>query len=133
MLVKLISAVFLYNLIGTLWYSPLLFARTFLRTTHWPKGKKREMTLGMLLGSMAMGLLEVLGLLYLLHQSNIDTTWGGLKVGYLIWQFFVFPSMAVHYFFDRRPLEHLAMVTSHHLVSLTLEGALLGFLSARRL
>lgn len=125
LVVKFVLALTAYNFVGAVWYSPLLFMKTFLRTTHWPKGKKREMTGGMLLTSTGCGVLQIVGLMTLQGMMRVDSVVAALKLAFVLWQFVVFPCMAVHYIFDKRPLEHLVMVVSHHLTCLLLESAIL--------
>jgi hypothetical protein len=52
----------------------------------------------------------------------------GAKYGFLIWQFFVFPAIAVHYLFDKRPMKHLLLISGHHLVATMIEGAVIAAL-----
>ena len=130
MWIEVASGLALYNIIGGLWYSPVLFQRTFLQTT--PFKKDADMKPWMLLATFILGGLEVFGLYHALF--NVVGVKGGAWReggwwGYLIWQFFVFPSMAVHYLFDRsRPVKHLLLVSGHHLTTMVLEGFLMTYL-----
>lgn len=130
MWIELVSGLALNNIVGALWYSPVLFQRTFLLTT--PMRKDAEMKLWMILASLILGALEVFGLFHALFNV-IGVKGGEWKVGmwwaYLIWQFFIFPSMAVHYIFDpSRPVKHLALVGGHHLATMVLEAGLMCYL-----
>lgn len=132
MWIEFVSALAVNQFIGAIWYSPLLFYSTFLRACHSPNRnhEKSEMSFWMLLGTIVFGALEVFGLYYALDLAGIkggDWMEGG-KLGYLLWQFIVFPMFAVHYIFDARPIMHMIMITSHHLVTLVLEGALMTYL-----
>jgi hypothetical protein len=129
MWIQLIAGLALYQFIGAIWYSPLLFQRTFLRTIN-KRAEECHMSLWMLVGCLILGGLEVFGLYHALNLLGVRSgqVCEGAKYGYLIWQFFVFPMFAVHYIFDPRPLMHLVMVSSHHLTTLTLNGALMAYL-----
>ena len=129
MWIELASGLALNNIIGALWYSPVLFQRTFLLTT--PRMRDAEMKAWMILATFILGALEVFGLFHALF-TVIGLKGGewreGMWWGYLIWQFFILPSFAVHYIFDERPVKHLALVSGHHLATLVLEGALMAYL-----
>jgi hypothetical protein len=73
--------------------------------------------------------MECFGLYYAFSVLKIgNNLFAGIKYGFLIWQFFVFPPIAVHYIFDRRPVKHLAMIAGHHLANLVIEGAVIALL-----
>ena len=73
--------------------------------------------------------MECFGLYYALGVLKVaPTAYEGAKYGFLIWQFFIFPAFAVHYLYDRRPAKQLAMYAGHHLVNMTIQGAVISLL-----
>jgi hypothetical protein len=129
MWIQLVASLALYQFIGGIWYSPLMFQKTFVRTNS-RRPEDHQMSLWMLLACFILGGLEVFGLYYALNLLGVrgGQVCEGAKYGYLIWQFFVFPMFAVHYIFDPRPIMHLVMVSSHHLATLVANGALIAYL-----
>lgn len=123
----LLTAVVCNNIIGMLWYSPLLFLKTMIETTHLdPTGA--NMSLGIVLATNVLALMECFGMYYALSILRVSTVAEGVKYGFLLWQFFIFPTFSVHYLYDRRPVKHLAMYAGHHLVNMIVQGAVIAML-----
>ena len=126
MWLAILAAVICNNIIGMLWYSPLMFMNTFLETTNRDPNANMSATILILVNVLAV--IECFGLFKVFKFMNGRTLTDGALYGYLIWQFFVFPAFAVHHLFDTKPVKHLFLIAGHHLVALVIEGTVIAAL-----
>src|SRR5258708_4377668 len=90
--------------IGAVWYSPLLFAKPWMRLIgkkeeDLKKGGMGKLYLLAFLGSFVMAFV----LSNFIHLANAKTVVDGMKVGFLAWLGFVMPATLADYSFAGRP------------------------------
>ena len=109
--------------IGAIWYSPVLFAKSWLAAT----GKKDMGRPGPGYALTAVGsLVMALILAYVISQIGAVTFMAGAKVGLIAWAGFVATTHAANYVFEGRSLKLYSINVGYFLVTLVLMGGLLG-------
>ena len=111
--------------LGALWYSPVLFAKPWMRAA----GRTMEDMQGAQLGyviSAVGALLSSYALARIVHWAEVDDLWNGGLVGLLIWVGFVATVLAVTTYWGGRPRSLWLINAGYQLVSLAIMGAILG-------
>jgi hypothetical protein len=111
--------------LGALWYSPVLFARPWMRAV----GRTPEELTGASLGyalSALMALVTAYVLARVVKWAEADDLWNGALVGLFVWVGFVATVLAVSTYFGGRSRTLWAMDAGYQLVSLLVMGAILG-------
>jgi len=116
-------------LLGALWYSPLLFAKAWVRahgyTAEQMEGMRRR-ALRTYLGSFVAFLLIATVLSIFLNHLGADSFHDGAAWGFHAWLGFAFPLGFIAYLYaDKRPATFL-IDTGYQLVYLVAMGAILG-------
>ncbi len=120
-----LAAAAIQMVLGALWYSPVLFARPWLREV----GRSEEELTGASLGYgiAAVGaLLAALVLAHVVDWAEADGVLDGARVGLMVWVGFVAPVLAMNTYFGGRSRTLWAIDAGYPLVALPLMGALLG-------
>ena len=112
--------------LGALWYSPLLFARPWMRAV----GKTEEdvrggARIGYLVAAVS-SLVMAAVLALVLKSCGTDSLAEGALIGLVVGIGFVATTTAVNSVFAARPRELFLIDTGYHVLSLVLVGALLG-------
>lgn len=123
-LVPVLAAAIINMVIGALWYSPLLFVRTWMDLvakrqpeTQMPGPAYALSFIGALLMAYALALF--------LRFSNTDSIPVGAGLGFLAWLGFVATTSGVNDLFEGRALKLYLINAGYPLVSLVIMGALL--------
>jgi hypothetical protein len=116
--------------IGALWYSPLLFAKPWMRMigkTEEDLKKDGGMGSGGLNYAIAMGgsLIAAFILAQFVYLMDAKTIVSGIKLGLWIWVGFTATSTFTHYSFSGRPLKLALLDAGYFLVTYTVMGAIL--------
>lgn len=69
--------------------------------------------------------MEVLGLYYVITTMKTASILEAAKFAYFAWQFFVCPTIGVHFLFDGRSIKELLSKWGHHLTTFVLEAAVM--------
>ena len=120
-----VAAALVPMVLGALWYSPLLFARPWLRAV----GRSEEELKGASLGyaiSAAAAVVTAVVLAYVVDWAGADGLVDGLLTGVVVWIGFVATVLAVTNYFNGRPWSLWAISGGYQLVALALMGAILG-------
>ena len=121
-----LAAFVIRMVVGTLWYSPLLFVKPRQALTGvTPESMKAGM--GRALGvDIVMSLIMAFALANIIGASGI-TDWGnGAGAGFWVWLGFVLATHLPLWGYENRPLKLIAINAAHNLVALVLMGAVLG-------
>ena len=110
--------------IGALWYSPLLFARPWMRLTGRKMGEGNA-GLGYALAALC-SLVTAYVLAHFISLVNANSFGTGAATGFWAWLGFVATAFAASFAFEGRPSRLFGIVTGYSLVSLVLMGGLLG-------
>jgi len=112
-------------LLGALWYSPALFARSWMRAVGRTEEELSGMGLGYVISAVA-ALLTSYALARLEHWAEVDDLWNGGLVGLLVWVGFVATVLAVNTYFGGRPAQLWFINAGYQLVALLIMGGILG-------
>jgi hypothetical protein len=111
-------------LIGGIWYSPILFARAWMREAGIPEERLRENVAGVFAGSFVLSLLVALNLAFFLGQAA-GLAWG-MGAGALAGIGWATASLATVFLFERRSKTLILIDGGYLAVSYTVMGALIG-------
>ncbi len=121
----IVAAAFVPMVVGALWYSPILFARPWMRAV----GRSPEELTGASLGyglSALMAVVTSYALARIVRWAEVDDLLNGALVGALAWLGFVATILAVSTYFGGRPRTLWAIDAAYWLVSLVMLGAIHG-------
>jgi uncharacterized protein DUF1761 len=121
----IVVAAFVPMLFGALWYSPVLFARPWMRAV----GRSAEELTGASLGyglSAVMAVVTSYALARVVRWAEVDDLWNGALVGLLVLLGFVATILAVSTYFGGRPRTLWAIDAGYWLVALLVMGAIHG-------
>jgi len=115
-------------LIGGLWYSPVLFAKAWMRHTglteqDLARGSKAAVFGGAFLNALVASLVLAL---FLGPKTGAAF---GATAGFMVGFGWVGTSLATTFLFERRPRALIAIDAGYHVISFTLMGLILGAMS----
>lgn len=112
-------------LIGGLWYSPLLFAKAWMKENGFSeedlKGGNMARIFG---GAFILEFIMAFNLAAFLSDSN-DLTWG-ITAGALAGIGWVAAAMGVTYLFERKSIKLFLINAGYHMIAFILMGAIVG-------
>jgi hypothetical protein len=112
--------------LGWLWYSPMLFGKSFAEASRQtPEEIKANLKRG-LPGDVAGAVLMAVGLSYAITLTHATSWFYGLLLGLGCWLAFAVPASAGPMLFERRPLKLFGIQNGYLAVSLGVMGAILG-------
>jgi hypothetical protein len=121
----ILAAAVVTFVLGGLWYSPLLFARPWMADNGIKEEEiRRRSPVPIFAGSFAGALLAAVVLAMFLGPSA--TLAFGVTAGFLVGFAWVAPAFLSTFLFEGRPLRLLLIDAGYHVVSFTLQGAILG-------
>lgn len=126
----IIVAAIVNVIIGSLWYSPLLFAKPWAKASGMKKedmGKNRKMGAGMYIPPLIAAFVTSFVLAWFLNALQITTVGGGIQIGFLAWLGFTTTAQVLNswVFSNGRPKELYLINTGYHLVIFCVMGAIL--------
>ncbi len=130
-IVPVIAAAIATMVIGFLWYSPLLFAKPWMRAMgHDPedKAKLAEMRKGaglMYVGAMLASLASAFVLAKIIEITTVNSALYGMKVAFAVWAGFVTTVQFTAFLFERKPFKLYAINTGYQLACYLAMGAIL--------
>jgi Protein of unknown function (DUF1761) len=130
-IVPVIVAAVATMVLGFLWYSPLLFARPWMRAMGYDpddKAKLSEMQKGaglMYAGAMLASLASAFVLAKVIEITTVNAALYGMKVGFAVWVGFVTTVQFTAFLFERKPFKLYAINTGYQLVCYLAMGAIL--------
>jgi hypothetical protein len=123
--IAILVAAFVPMVLGALWYSPMLFARPWMRAV----GRTPEEISGASLGYAISAIGAVVTsyvLARIVRWAEVDDLLNGALVGLLVWLGFVATVLAVNTWFGGRPRALWAIDAGYQLVALLIMGAIHG-------
>jgi hypothetical protein len=118
-------------ILGFLWYSPLLFAKAWVREMGYDindKAKMEEMRKGAgpaYAGSLVASLISAFTLALILHGMRAENLHFGLMASFHIWLGFVATVQFTSALFSKQSMKLFAINTSYQLVCYLVMGAIL--------
>lgn len=113
-------------LVGWVWYSPLLFAKPWMKLLNLKENdlKKEGMMLKMGLTFVA-SLVMAYVLAHFLQVAGASTVAEALTVGFWAWLGFTLATAAPNYIFTNKPAKLLAIDSGHHLAGILVASVVL--------
>lgn len=121
----ILVAAFVPIVLGALWYSPVLFARPWMRAVGRTPEEISAASLGYAI-SVVAAIVTSYVLARIVKWAEVDDLVNGALVGLLVWLGFNATVLAVTTWFGGRPRALWLIDTGYHLVSLLVMGAILG-------
>lgn len=115
--------------IGSLWYSPLLFGKSWQNALGFTDDDLKEANMFLIFGaSFILMFIMALGLaLFSQGHNNSESTWlGGLSHGLFVAIFFVSTSYGVNMLYQRKPFKLWAIDAGYQIVLLGVMGTIIG-------
>lgn len=118
-----------YWMLGAVWYSPLLFERSFIALKGWTPEQIEAVRASSHAGEIGSALLVSLVTAYVLAHfvkfTGAETARSGVLAGFWLWLGFVATTNLSTVLFEGRPLGLYLINNGYHLVGLLGMGALL--------
>jgi len=111
--------------LGALWYSPAMFARSWLEAVGRTRDEMSGAEMGYVLSALG-ALLTSYALARIERWAEVDDVVNGALVGLLVWLGFVATVLAVTTYFGGRPAKLWLINAGYQLVSLAAMGGILG-------
>jgi hypothetical protein len=114
------------NLLGGMWYSPLLFGKPWAKANNIKLGQYDANTNipGIFISSFILQLIAASMIAALLGTNSTGSE--GVQLGTLIAVSFVFTAMGMTNLFERRPISLILINSSYHIVSFGVMGFIIG-------
>jgi Protein of unknown function (DUF1761) len=112
-------------LLGALWYSPAMFACSWLEAVGRTRDELSGAQMGYVLSALG-ALLTSYALARIERWAEVDDLVNGALVGLLVWVGFVATVLAVTTYFGGRPAKLWLINAGYQLVALVVMGAILG-------
>lgn len=121
-----------YMVLGSLWYSPMLFANPWMKELGLGKmgggnGKDKLMKLMAISFVLSLFLAAMLGMM--VKTMNAMTAVDGAKTGFLAWISFVAPVIGINYLYEGRSLKLYGITAGFMAITFVVMGAILGAMS----
>ena len=126
----IIVAAIVNVILGSLWYSPVLFSKPWTKAMGLKKediAKGYKMGAGMYVPPFIAAIVSSYVLAWFMHALNVTTLGGGIQIGFLAWLGFTTTAQVLNswVFSGGKPKELYFINTGYHLVVFCLMGAIL--------
>lgn len=120
----------IYNfIIGSLWYSPLLFGERWSKLLGFKEDEMQGgMTPSILLGALGVALAEAFGFALLQNFTGFSGFFGGLFTGIFVWLLFVVPTFFNQVLYEKRPRALYLINIGNYLVSFAGMSLIIGLI-----
>jgi len=115
-------------ILGSVWYSPILFGKAWMNLINKTKDELRETnTPKTYLVTFISELIIAFVLYHIMIFSKAASFTDGLLTGFWLWLGFVATTSIINFMFEGRKLKQYFIDTFYHLVSLLLMGGIISF------
>ena len=121
----ILCVVILHQILGFLWYSPMLFGNRWLMNVGKSMEELKASGATPYIVAIVTVIVMCLVLTKLIHMTQTKTFVDGLKLGFLIWLGIAFPLLSIHYVFAGRTVEFLLIDAGHALAGILIAGGIL--------
>lgn len=125
--IAVLSASLAYFFLGALWYSPVLFAKPWMKIKNIPQDHEGGSTV-MFLYTYLLELVAVISLALFMAAMGIESAAVGALIGFGAGAGFVFTLSGTTGIFSETPLKLHLIDNGYHVVGLTLAGLIIGWL-----
>ena len=126
-LLAVLTAAIANMIVGSFWYSPLLFAKQWMKLI----GKKKQDLKPnpmLYIGTFICALVTAYIMSVFAQYTHATTISGGLQLGFLTWVGFVATTSATNYLFEGRPKNLYFINYGYHLVTFLIMGIIVAVL-----
>jgi hypothetical protein len=123
-IVSVIVATIVYFMLGAVWYSPLLFSKSWASMQQIDMNDKSRLPLMMSL-TFVLNFVIAIAMSILIAVTHIETLAGGAKLGFLVGSGFIAATLGMNYLYANRPFKLFLIDSGYHLVGTILIGSLL--------
>jgi hypothetical protein len=124
------AVAFLGFALGWLWYSPVLFAKAWMKEMNFTKEQvqcmKSTRSALTLAGAFLITLISTTVLAFFINEHHIEGPLGGLKMGLLLGVGFVATRQTVNSLFQMKSLKLYLIVVGYDIFLFAVQGAILG-------
>jgi hypothetical protein len=126
----IIAAAIVNVVLGSLWYSPVLFAKPWAKGMGMTKdqiGKGMKMSPGMYFPPLLAAIVTSYVMAWFLNALNVTTLMGGIQIGFLAWLGFTTTAQVLNswVFSNGLPKQVYFINTGYHLVTFCIMGSIL--------
>ena len=127
----ILVAAIAYFCAGAIWYSPVLFSKTWMAETKIVPDKSKSFA-GLMITTFLITVFEVIVLSLIIGYSNCSDLCGGssllsgLSMGVLVGLGFVATTLGVTFLYEGRSLKLFLIDAGYHIIGLAIAGAILG-------
>jgi hypothetical protein len=122
-----ISAVLVFMIISGIWYSPLVFGKTWRNLVGLTKEQFQKRALASLLWNTPITFLIAANIAAFCKHFDYDTAVQGMLIGYDL-GLIICLFLAIQYIYEQRPLKLYGISAGHVLLSMTFMGMAIGSL-----
>ncbi|HUQ40891.1 MAG TPA: DUF1761 domain-containing protein [Candidatus Limnocylindrales bacterium] len=127
--VAIVIAVVVNMILGSLWFSPMLFSKKWMEWEGHTEQMGSGSSLPLLIGLTAIGgLVSAIALDWFIDRTGTNTLAGGLLIGLYAGLGFVAPAMFADHLFNNRRGALFLIVAGYPILGLAIMGAILGAL-----
>lgn len=124
--VAVLIAAIAQMVVGSLWYSPMLFGKTWMKAAGKTEKDIKESNKAQLYTVSFIGaLIMAFVLAHVVVLAAAITILDGIATGFWMWLGFVFTTSLINGIFESKPLRLYLVDNGYHLVSLALMGVVL--------
>ena len=124
--ITVLAASLVYFFLGALWYSPLLFAKPWMKLKNMPEDHEGGSP-DMYIFTYLLQLIAVISLALFLVAMGIDTAAHGALIGFGAGAGFVFTLSGTTGIFSKTPLKLHLIENGYHVAGLTIAGMIIGW------
>lgn len=125
-LLAVLLAAVLNMVLGALWYSPVLFAKTWMAALGKTEDEIRKNSPGPIYAINTIGNLVLAYVLaHIIDYAQATTVVQGAQTGFWVWLGFLVPVLLTVYMFEMRSIKLYFIFISYQLIALVLEGIIL--------
>lgn len=115
----------IYFILGSLWYSPALLGKTWMKYQKTNPHEGRGQLPLMLSATFVLSFILCLGLAFIIMKAGVNTFIGGVKAGALCGFSFVFCTQAINAMFDKRPFTLFMIDAGYHITGIVISSVVL--------
>jgi hypothetical protein len=114
-----------YFAIGSVWYSPVLFTKPWMKELGIKPGSSMKGLAKLMVVSFLLTVILVMIETYFVHVTNSPTWLNGAYLGAKLWLGFVATTSAINFVYEKRSAKLWLIDQGYHLVGMVVAGAIL--------
>jgi hypothetical protein len=114
-----------YFFVGAIWYSPVLFSKTWMQETKITPDKSKSIA-GLLIGTFIITVIEIFVLSWIVSLTGCNGILGGLIIGLATGLGFVATTLGVTFLYEGRSMKLFFIDAGYHIVGLSIAGSIIG-------